>query len=463
MALTACGIKIAINGSETDVDVENDSASWTTKVGNVRVTTGGGSWWRDGKPGVCNLDMMLPLHLASKVRTVTIGVTLIPSTASTMPSGTIGAGSANAYRIIFHGDVQSVKGTPTNQTADIVQFDAVSEMSGLLNRKARTAAAPNTGIRDLLGDIETAHSLTMSGDAYFPVAAEYANLDRPAQKANTNGAWIRTALAGSGINMSEDWQTSITAPELMWRPDFQDPDYYATLTTARMWTWQAGYPWLYSYPDVGLQYEDFVARVNVEGENSGGTQVYGYGGLANGTIRATVGNRDVTLSTWMDNTTDCQTYARRLIAYQGQPNYLKLNQFTLNTEHLYRVMQADDTAGKTIDPEVEIFTAAAGMPGDTVTRRYDSSVGVGFGDGHDFYRDWPSNAPDGGDLYDTLDPLWNPEMAYTPGVEYADTHIIRAFTRQFTPTGGWDVTYGVEPWTDLIRGADVSYYGNGTY
>lgn len=454
MALTSNGLRIAINGSETDVDVEADNASWKTKVGKVRHTVGGGSWWRDPQPGVANIDVIVPLHLAPKIRTVTIAVTCIPSLAAP-PTGVIGAGSANSYRIIFHGDVQSFKATP-RAGASIVQMDAVSEMSGFLNRKARVAAAVNTGIRDLLTDFETAHSMTMAGNSYFPTVAQgFPNCDRPAQKQKTNGEFIRKQLAGTGTNMSEDWTTSITAPQMAWRPDFQDPGTYYTYTdTARMWSTEMPYPWLLAYPDVGLQYKDFVARVNVEGGTSAGVEHYGYASLATSALRAKLGNRDVSVTSWIDTTTECQTQARRLMAYQADPEYLKMNQVSFNTEALYRTYLADYSAA---NAQYALISLAGGMPGDTLTPR------SGFGNGHATAANWPAHAPAAGALYDVLDALWNPLIYYTPIVGTGDRHVIRTFTRTFTPQGGWDVTVGVEPVTTDVRGADVSVYGNGTY
>jgi hypothetical protein len=465
MALVSNGIRIAINGSETDVDVESDNASWKTKVGKVRHTVGGGSWWRDSQPGVANIDVAVPLDLAHKIRTVTIAVTCIPSLASP-PNGVIGGGSANSYRIIFHGDVQSVKGSPRAGDS-FVQVDAVSEMSGLLQRKARTAAAANTGVVTLLDDIETAHGLGMAGNTYFPTVAQgFPNCDRPKQKQNTNGAWLRRMLAGTGTNMSEDWETSITAPLLMWRPDFQDPgNYYTYTATARMWATEMPYPWKLAYPDVGMQYTDFVARVNVEGANAAGDEHYGWAQLVGTAARATVGNRDVSLNSFIDTAAECQTQARRMIAYQGNPCYLKMNQVSFNTEALYRTYLADYTAA---NAQYALISLAGGMPGDVYLGRGQPTP-ADFGDDHTTAADWPAHAPDGGALYDVLKALWWPLIQYDVPVTDFTTihHVVRSLTRTFTPTGGWDVTAQVEPVPnpDGLRGATVPAgdYDNGTY
>jgi hypothetical protein len=455
MALTSNGIRIAINGSETDVDVENDAASWTTKIGNVKHLIGGGSWWRDPQPGVASLDVLVPLKLAHKIRTVTIAVTCIPNLA-VPPTGVIGAGAANSYRIIFHGDVQAIKGKPAAGDT-IVQVEAISEMSGLMNRKARTAASNNSGIRELLNDIETAHSLTMSGETYFPTIAQgFPNCDRPAQKGNSNGVWIRKQLAGTGVNMSEDWETSITAPALMWRPDWQDEEYFTFSATARVWQTEMPYPWLYSYPDTGMQYRDFVARVNVEGETSAGVEHYGYAQLSTSGKRLSVGQRDISVDTWIDTPTECQTQARRLMAYQAEPDYLKMRQVTYNTEHLYRVYTDDSYTDA--EAQYALISLAGGMPGDTLIKRNP------FGNSHADAQNWPAHAPAAGTLYDTLDQMWDPVLTYAAVSADTEKHVIRTIMRSFTPQGGWDVTLGVEPTAfSGLRGSSVTDYGNGTY
>ncbi len=441
----ACGIKIAVNGSETDVDVVNDSASWTAKAGNVRISGGGGSWIREGQPFTAQVDFAVPIHLANLVRTVTIAVTLEASTASSLPTGTIVA--TPPYRVVFHGDAIAIKGNPSN---DIVQIDFASEMSGLLGRRARTAAAPNTGIRTLLSAIESAHSLSMNGSDTVPSDAHYYQCDAPAQQDSSNGEHIRTMLAGSGINMSEEWELQITSPTLRWRPDWYHPA--GSVITTRQWTWEAGYPWLFAYPDVGIQYRDFLARINVEGTGSGGTRRWAWAQLDLAAQRLRVGHRDTTLSTWIDNTTDLEKAARELIGKQGEPDYVKMNQITLNIDAWYR---AFDTQGAA-DPEIETWKAAACMLGDVITTRDP------FDNTHTDYGNWPAHAPYNGDLYDRLFGLWNTSITDNAVTAAVAEWVIRTITREWSAGGGWQVTYGLEP-ANYIDYTDIADYSSGTY
>lgn len=445
MAL-AFELYLAINGELTDTTVENDTALWATKCGNVKINGGGGSWWRTSEPSKARLDILIPARLAHKVRTVTIAVKSAATLTGTIPTGTIGS----SYRIVFHGDVQSIRATADPNGA--VEIDAVDEMSGLMNRRARTAASPNTGIRALLTDIETAHTLTMNGGTTFPSSADFPNLDRPAQKGISNGVWLRTALAGTGINMAAEWETSITAPALMWRPDYFDTLYSASVATTRQWTWEAVHPWSYVYTDIGIQWQDFIARVNLDGENAAGTQYYGWAKLSDTAVRAKLAQRENNQTTWMDNAADLQKYARRLLAHVGEPNWLKINQVTLPIEKLYSLYLSEGF----VDADIEAFTAAAMMPGDQIDWRdpFDNTNALA--------PDWPAVAPDGGDLYDNLLALWYVTVEDNGVTNASGRHIIRSITREWTPNGGWFVTYGLDPYSQLT-GTDIASNGSGTY
>lgn len=443
------GIRIAVNSSETDVDVEADNADWTAKVGQVKIDGGGGSFWRDSQPFRCQFTANIPWEDAPKVRTITVAATVTSS--ASMPDGTVTSGT-NHYRILFHGDVQSCKGEGAPDSG-IVIFYAVSEMSALLGRKARTAASNNSFIRELLADIETAHSLTVAGNVCFPTMAEFYSCDRPVQKGQSNGTWIRKMLAGSGINMSEEWGGTITAPELRWRADWMDTTTYPSITTTRLWNVEFHYPWLAKYEDVGVEWKDFVARINIEGENSAAAEHYGWARLSLSAQRQACGNRDVTLSSWIDTATQCQNAARRLLGHQGEPSWMKMKRVTLPIETIHAAIDAD-TVGVTY-PEEETWRLAACMLGDTVDIRSPFDNGS-------TRTDWPAHAPAGGAVYDTLNTIWKP--ALTDDLEFVpfDTWSIRTIVREWRPNGGWLLTYGMDP-TYGIPAADIADYGNGTY
>ena len=446
----ACGIRIAINGSETDVDVEADSAAWTSKVGRVRITGGGGSWMRQPNPFTCNVDVMVPAELAPLIHTITIGLSLVASTVSTLPAGTI-AGST-PYKIIFNGSVSHAK---TSMPEAPVQIDFMEDVQGYLSRRAGVAAAPNTGIRALLDDIETAHSDTIAGNDQFPSAADFPNLDRPAQNRATNGDMIRTALAGTGINLSSEWTGSMTAPEFRWRPDYFDSVYSASVSTTRQWSWEAGYPWLLGYPDIGIIWNDFVARISVDGIDSADQVRNGWARLSDTAMRAALGRREANVKTWMDSTSDLQRAARRLMAFQGEPTYSHLYQLTIPIEPMYRKYLADGA----VDAEIETLTAAGLLPGDLITARNP------WNDTHPDYGDWPTATPYGGTVGDTLNALWYPSVTDNGAGTIVVEHVVKTVTREYTAAGGWVVTYGLDPHgaNGGLVGTDIASYGNNTY
>ena len=447
--MAACGIQIAVNGSVTDVDVENDSANWKTKAGNVRITQGGGSWWRTSRPAVLSIDLDVPIEHMWAIRSVTIALTLDVSTLSSLPAGTF-AGPPPG-KVLFHGQVWS---TRSDTARGLVRVDAVEDLQNLLSRRARLAAANNSGIRGLLTAIETAHSLSTWGSLQFPSAADYMNLDRPAQKGASNGEWIRKALAGSGINLVAQWTGPVTNPYLQWRPDFFESYYSASVDTTYQWTWNAGYPWELDYPDVGRVWNDAAARVNIDGEDSAGNEYYGWARLDDATQRNKLGNREINISTWIDNTTDLQRQARRLLAYVGEPGYTKMNQIMLPVEHYYQVM---DTKGAP-DPEIEILTAAGLYPGDLITKRDP------WGNTNTDYGNWPAHCPIGSQREGNLQELWEPIIEDDAAGGPAYTQIVKSVTREYDPAGGWTMTYGVEPWEGTALDAgDISSYGSGTY
>jgi hypothetical protein len=381
----------------------------------------------------------------------------------------VGTG-ANAYRIVFHGDVQSIRATGVDREDENlipVQFDAVSDMSGLLNRRARCAANAGSGISTMLADIETAHSLTMDGNGAFPSGGNgFPGCDRPAQKRTTNGEYIATMLAPVGAWVIEDWAGTLTAPELRWRTDFTDPDYMTyTLTGYR--DLEIGYPWLLTYEDVGFAYEDYTAKITVTGETSGGTQYYGWARLDNADgARDALSNREVQVDSYINTAADCKTWARRHLAWQGAPSYgLRMNAVTLNTEVYYKALVDQGAHG--VNPTYgnaanEMMLLGTAMPGDNLYARgyYVTDVGGvdGFGSGNSDYGDWPAAYDDASDLHDTLFQLWRPWLGQvddTSTYQEADRQTIRQVRRTFTPTGGWDITFGLVPWSTLIRGTDV--------
>jgi hypothetical protein len=454
----SCGIRIAINDSEQDGTVEADSADWVSKIGNVRITGGGGSYTRTAKPWTCTFDAQIPTHLAGKVRTISVAVKV--DAANTMTGGDWGSLAGVEYRVVFYGDVISGQGVPQD---GVVRFIAGDQMSQMLNRRPRLSpATDNVGIRTVLADIESNTGYALGGNVNFPADSEFYSLDYPKSKGKSVGEVVRLALAGSGINLTASWEPTVANPTLKWRPDFYDTNYYPLTTTTAFDQLTIAYPWLVEYQDVGFQWADFVARFEVEGFDNGGTEPYGWAQLHNATQRARAGNRTTNLTSYINSAGDCQMAAKRLTAYQAQPDYVKLNQIKVPVEATHAQLTAD---GITATTAGNVVAQIAGvMLGDTLKTRWEGDGANGFGDNSTAgYADWPATLPEGSDKYDELEALWYPTLTYdaTSGTPAAWT--VRTVTREWNPTDGWFITLGIEPLVTAIEGADVSSYGNGTY
>jgi hypothetical protein len=434
-------LRVAINGSETDVDVENDDADWLTKIANLRTTDGGGTWFRAGNQAAAALDLNIPLAVADAVRTVTIAVQGPHDGGGGASDYLTSVGGGLYYRVIFHGTVvakKAVVGEP------LIQIDAISEMQQLLERRARTAASNNSGPRAVTTDIETAHSLTIPVNTAYPLGTDFYTLDRPAQKGASNGEWLKKALAGTGCNPTAEWNGPITAPELCWRVD------YAWTVGMRNQQLEATRPWAYSYPDVGTTWQDFPARVEVEGENSAGTQHYGWARLGDSSIRTQLGNQSVSLSTWIDTAAECETAAATLLGHIGEPDYLRMFRVGFYPDFLLSEMTGNGVTEATA--QVRAMDHACAMPGDFFVRRNP------FDDTHS--EDWPSVCPVGSDRYDDLEALWVHPVRDN-GVSSGNVlyYGIRTVNRWWTPTGGWYLEVSAEP-DGTLTPADS---GNGTY
>lgn len=445
--MTVYTLRVAINGSETDGSVEADSASWLTKVASVRMTDGGGSRLNPPQQAGCTLTLHVPIALAYRIADVTIAVE--GPYSGTIPAWLTSAGGGRYYRVVFNGPVTSVR--PAGGIGEaLVQVDAVSEMQTLFERRAHTAASNNSGCRSLCNDIETAHSISINENTSVPQAADTYQLDRPAQKDATNGEWLKKLMAGHGYWITAEWDGPITAPVLCWRTDYP-------WTTGRWQQVRAGRPWKYVYEDYGTTWQDFLARIEVDGEDSGGTKYYGWARLANSTSRAQLGFQEAKLSTWIDTATQCQNAARRLIRRQGDPDYLRMMRVGIPLEICWA--DANTASGYTEDEDKVFMGHACLMTGDQLLSR--SSGGQAWsGIPSNTAGSWPARAPVNGLVYKDLEALWRPAIENTTSV-VADAFTVRGITREWLPNTGWYITVDLDP--DADGGDTAGDYGNANY
>lgn len=432
--MTTYTIKLAVNGSETD---PHDSASWLSKVSKVRVVGGGGTWFRPASPLVADFWLDVPAARAGAIRTATIAVEG-PWNAGSPPNNGYTPSAGHAGRVIFHGEAQGAKG---QIPAAPLQMTFLDEMSGLFNRKPFLAADlyDVDGPRDILGRIETGLSLTISGESAFPEGATDTGywLTLQKTKKKTCGQVIQAALAGTGVNMVTEWSGDVTSPVMRWRPDFYyKPDGTSTINTTGEETITVYRPWLAVYSDFGLAYEDFVAKVIVNGIDSTEADIYGWAQLSSSTERSNLSHREVTLAGINSYSADAKAAAERLINRTGNPEYHRM----VNVDWYPDVIHADYVADSVLDNTVEdaLFNLAAVRLGDrlrALTPFNDLVGGGGTGD-----HLWPASAP-----YDDLEALWLVDVVNESTSHTTRTHLVRYTEREWTPKAGWRVTTGLWP------------------
>lgn len=475
--MTTYSIRVAINNTEIDCD----------QIGLIRTAEGGGSFLKEGALPTCSFVYRTDINNAWGVETITIAVE--GPYNGTAPAWWHDNGDGTYYHILFHGPIIGYKASAIDSLW--TEFSAISEMHGLFQRRARTAASNNSYPRTLTSDIETAHSLTIGNNACIPTFGDgFGQVDRPEQRSASNGEWLRNVMAGTGMSIMAEWEGTLTAPELCWRTD----RYWVGGLNHRYV--YAGRPWLYQYPNTGFNWQDFVARVEVNGETgntishhgwvryptlrnmgprpptkiidvSDGTRYYGTARLGNSSMRTRLGNVTAQINSWLDTSTRCQNAAEFLLSHVGEPLYPKMFGVTFLPDQLYADAAADATfVGGPIaqDPEDFGMDHAGILIGDRMISRalneaFDDSDGMG---GDNEWGLWPDHCPVNGDVYDNLYACWQAEIENnSTSSGPTDYYNVRTVQREWTPSGGWKISVDLEP--DNTVAIDAGDLDNGTY
>jgi hypothetical protein len=452
--MTTYTLRFAINGSETDEDVEEDSAAWTSKLSNLKITGGGGGPVKTASNWVCSFELVVPIDVAAKVRTVTVAVE--GPWTDTLKAWMTSDTTDRAYRVVFHGDVTGVR---VGLLEGRVEMDATDEMYGLMQRRARLAAATGSDIKTLLQDIETAHGLTMTGAAQFPDsttqfedASTLMTIYRPAQKRVRNGEFIAQALAGTCINCSAEWDGPITAPAMAWRPDFYW--HHSSISTTRRMQIPMPRPQAFGFSDFGYAYDDHYARITVNGANSS-TDYYGWARLDDAADRNALSNREASLTSMFNSLLRLIASALTVLGQTGYPSYLRPYQIDVSADHHYTALSGwTGATGET--QETLGYWLATAMLGDqlywldTGDPGYES-VTTALG------------AQKAADLQSAFFPAVDtsgPGGAFDSSTRY---HAIRQITRTWTPTGGWMLELATYPHFVVGIGTDpTGDTGSGT-
>lgn len=440
---------VAINGSTVWSAAQGgDDEPWTTRVSRLRITGGGGGFYRTAQPWTCSFDLDIPPQLAHMPRTVTVAVR--GPRSGILPDWATGSGGV-AYRVVFHGNVvtaeQDILGSP-------IRFNAVDEMATLFSRRARLAASANTGPRAVLAAIASAHSLTIGGNTAFPNTATGGGyqIDAPAQRDTPNGDYIRTALAGTGINCHAEWDGPIATPTLRWRPDWfwDDP----AIDWARLESVRVPKMWQLSYPQLGYAFDDYMAYVNVDGTDAAGTRRWGRARIHDATQRLSLGHREAQLTSWLDSTTQCRLAAKHLLSRVGYVTQLQLQRLEVNVDHFAGpgLSGVSDATHR----EKQAWAMATLMLGDLITFESAALWPGTFQDPAPYVTD---------DVEDVLANIRAPTLG-EPGWSTVTTggdYSIRYLSREWDPSTGWTLELGLHPDHPTGYTIDNADTDSGTY
>jgi hypothetical protein len=345
-------------------------------------------------------------------------------------------GTDSEYVVVFSGTVTSVAGQVGK---GIVQFRAFDDLQGYLTRHDTSGtgiASTYRSPRDVITDLDTLFSWSFNGAAQFPEATTDTGFLRNVPSSTDKksfGEIVDTALQGTGVNLTCDWNGPITAPVMRYRPDFfYVPDDTATISRARCREIAVYRPWLFAYLDYGLQFADFPSKVVLTGRNASSTDIFGWARLSSATKRNLLGNREQRFECWGQTQAELRDAADNLIGRIGDPEWVRQIQTRIPMDHVYR-SHADLIAGEGTAPDYteSLFDLACVMLGDELTSfaPVESS--------------WPALAQ--GDLYDEVTALWDVTIADSGDTAAATAHVVKQVTREWTPSGGWIIDVGLWP------------------
>lgn len=503
---TRYGLRVAINGSENDTH----GNAWVRRMAKIKTSEGGGSFTQEASLVVLDFDLKVSLLEAATIRTICVAIECPIDDVATHGVQSwhlVGAGP-KWYQIIFNGAVTAFAATKgPNGDDGWCSFGCQSEMAAFFQRRARKAAENNIGPWDVADDLNTAASAGIRFlDECVPRKADFYTLDVPDQKSASNGEWLRTAMAGTGMSLTADWDNTITSPRLCWHTDYAWPNDIPSGGAPVAGTMlnysfiNAGRPWLYEYSAVGRDFGDYFARIEVNGETgntlshagwvrypnlrhmghrqptkiidiSNGTRFYGWARQISSTTRTELSNSLFQVNTWIDSGAGCETAAQYLMNRTGEPDFIRMNRVGWWPDQLYNDAISDpdwDDVGGSNTVNDYAADHAMVMLGSTIWARNNSGVsGAGAFDdtdgagGVNVFGTWPAKAGgavqgDSGALYDDLESIWT----YNTSGEAA--YGVRSIWREWTPAGGWHIEVALEPYA-YVRGIGGTNRGNGTY
>lgn len=436
--MTVFSIRLLVNGSETDVDVEADSADWTSKIGDVEVTAGGGGPLRPGQYQQLTMNVKVPVSKVALIRTVTVAVQ--GPWSGTAPAWGVSAGGGEYYKPIFHGVVHTIQGGLLD---GYLRLSALSNVYYAMQRRARLSSYTNDSPYNMVLDMSTEHptgftsidSLPSDSDS-FSDGSTLIKQYRPVQNDTKNGDFVKSSLYGLGVNMIGACYGTLTTPAIGIRPDYFRPG----VTTTYQHTFSLARPNLWNVTDLGISYQDFAARINVYGEDSGGIKYYGWARIDTAADRLALGNTDLSVTGWWNTAARCGAAALDLLQQTGYPASPLPYKVEANIEHLNAGMSG--WAGNEEHNTWYWATAQVGdlaqwlTSGDTGYESLTGTLGLST-----------QRAADLSALFVTSEDNAGPGSAYGFAIKQ---WVVRGTTHRWDPYGGWTVELQLLP--DLMTG-----------
>lgn len=433
-------------GGTGDDLLDTNADPWTDSVGSIKHSVGGHTPLTMGAPntldGIFMGDATRMVDPQNDFTTQAWVSVYGPSTAGVPADHYAAMDAADTYeRIIFTGTYADYEATLPNPAGSL-RFSMQGDDSKLFNRRPGIPSDTNADIGAVLTAIEgaiTSPGISGEHDRFPDEVAGYLQ-DMPASGTDSVGSILQKLTAPYGMWAGVEWDHTLDAsdditsgPTMLWRPSWQSQHWRTgssadisgvdTITTQTPWLWR------YKY---GRRYGDHPNKVTVTGVG-GAEGDYTHGaGFASGWAGASV-------STYIDNNSECDQAAKHLAKMCGPYGYPRISEATINVEHGYKRMVA---AG--VDPdlaETMMWRTVAARIGDTfkpltVATGTETWAPIAC---PERYGQWATDEQ----LADVVRPYQRPET--TDSEARLDYWVISQVKREWHYLSGWTVTLGLMP------------------
>lgn len=415
-----------------------DGGPWVDEIGTIEHATGDFGPFTVGSPNLIRFDaktnaLAMENLYADPTAQIILSVTG-PCGTDTPSDYAYQLSNDDWERLMFVGQFGGYKASlPQIGAARMVKADIAEWWSSILNSRPGVASSANTDPKQIIQDIDTAISVGIlsSNLNAFPDHTNGYLMDMPASGTETAGAILQKATAPYGMWVCGEYQGTYTGDDLdTWdlgvRPSIFRLNWRSGFAaTANRETVQIYRPYLCGFPDYGRQIGAHPNRVRVNG-SGGATGTYTHG------APGVLGHTTQTVTSWIDNNTECDSAAEHLIHLSCAP-YPRIFKCVIPIEAFYN---AHIAAGD--DPDLVqamCWKLVALRPGDLINFATETNDPLdGFAD--------PAPVPLTSEA--DLVAVVNPQVA----AEYGDAtgagliHDVTSVTRRWHHVTGWTIEFG---------------------